>query len=91
MNKYWKLLDWIIGGIVTIFFLYSPMLSGRYGNIYIFYTSLTILGVFLIYCFSSGIYWMVKKNFKITLHYILIVTIYICFSISLFFYAAYHG
>lgn len=33
MNKYWKLLDWIIGGIVTIFFLYSPMLSMQYEHV----------------------------------------------------------
>ena len=91
MSNFWKLLDWIIGGIVTIFYLYTPMLFEQYGFYSPFMIPEIVVGLFLIYCFISGIYWSINKNFKIILHYILIILIYICLAISLLLYSAYHG
>lgn len=84
MNKYLKLTNWITGGIVTLFFLYGPMLSVQY-DFFLLYTSSRILAcLFLIYCLLSVIYWIRNKNYNLVIHYCLIVGIYILFSITLF-------
>ena len=84
MNKYLKLLNWIIGGIVTLFFLYGPMLSFQYDCFFIYTSSRILAGLFLMYCLFSVIYWIINKNFNLVIHYCLIVGIYTLFSISLF-------
>lgn len=84
MSKYLKLINWIIGGIVTIFFLYGPMLSEQYGCFLIYTSSQVVAGLFLIYCLFSAIYWIVNKNLNLVIHYCLIVGIYILFSFLLF-------
>lgn len=81
MSKKLKLIHWILGGIITIFFLYAPMLSVQYDCFFIRASSKIITSLFLIYCLFSAIYWVIKKNIKLAMHYCLIVSTYIIGSI----------
>lgn len=89
MSKYthWKLIDWIIGGIGLIciylepsnFFepnLYEPSLYSSPYNI-----PQRIVGLFLIYCFLSIIYWVINKKTNMVVHYSVIIAIYIAITI----------
>ena len=91
MSKYLKLINWIIGGVITIFFLYAPMLSMQYGCFFLYTSSRIVAGIFLIYCLLSAIYWVINKKFKLVIHYCLIVPTYILFSIIIFVIAASRG
>lgn len=84
MIKYLKLINWVLGGIVTIFFLYGPMLSEQYGCFFIYKSSRIVTIVFLIYCLISAIYWLINKKLNLAVHYFLILAIYIVFSFILF-------
>lgn len=72
--KDWKMLDWIIAGIVAISFVSVPDWLLEYNS----YTIPIILAsIFLIYCFLSGLYWAIHKKINMAIHYSLIVTLYI--------------
>ncbi|MBS6509862.1 MAG: hypothetical protein KH369_16790 [Paraclostridium bifermentans] len=72
--KDWKMLDWIIAGIVAISFVSVPDWLLEYNS----YTIPIILAsIFLIYCFLSGLYWAIHKKINMVIHYSLIVTLYI--------------
>ena len=91
MSKYWKHLDWIIGGIVTIFYLYAPMLFEQYSYSSPYKIPIIVVVVFLIYCFLSGIYWMMNKKLNMVFHYCLIIGIYLLATITIMVIAAYKG
>lgn len=88
MSKHiWKLIDWIIGGFGLIFIylapskffepnLYDPSLYSSPYNI-----PQRIVGLFLIYCFLSVIYWVIKKKINMVVHYSLIIAIYIAITV----------
>ncbi|WP_270507113.1 hypothetical protein [Paraclostridium sordellii] len=88
MSKYLKLLNWVSGGIITIFFLYGPMLSVQYECSLISKSSRIVTIVFLLYCLLSAIYWLINKKLNLVVHYSLILTIYIGLSFILFIIAA---
>lgn len=83
----WKLIDWTIGGIGLIciylapsnFFepnLYEPSLYSSPYKI-----PQRIVGLFLIYCFLSIIYWVINKKINMVVHYSIIIAIYIAITI----------
>lgn len=88
MSKHiWKLIDWIIGGFgLTCIYLapsnffepnlYEPSLYSSPYNI-----PQRIVGIFLIYCFLSVIYWVIKKKINMVVHYSLIIAIYIAITV----------
>ncbi|MCU9815806.1 hypothetical protein [Paraclostridium sp. AKS73] len=88
MNKHiWNLIDWIIGEFGLIFIisepskffepnLYEPNLYSSPYNI-----PQRIVGLFLIYCFLSVIYWVIKKKINMVVHYSLIIAIYIAIAV----------
>lgn len=89
MIKYndWKMIDWIIAGIVAISFLEIPdwFLKNKPYTIptmatvydYPYNTPIIIVGVFLIYCFLAGVYWIINKKINRVVHYCLVATLYI--------------
>lgn len=89
MSKYtyWKLIDWIIGGIGLLCIIFEPSKffepnlyePSLYSNPYMI--PQRIVGAFLIYCFLSGIYWITNKKINMVLHYSLIIAIYIAITI----------
>jgi hypothetical protein len=84
MSKYkdWKMLDWIIGGIGIICIISEPTRffePSLYSNPY--KIPQMVVGVFLIYCFLSVIYWIINKKINMAIHYFLIVAIYIAITI----------
>lgn len=92
MGKYLKLIEWILGGIITIFFLYGPgwfYNHNPYSDPY--KVPLMLVAIFLIYCFSLGIYWMINKNIKMACHYGLIIITYIVVNIAILVFVAYKG
>lgn len=92
MSKYRKLIDWVIGLIVTIFFLYVPsyfFVINPYINPY--KIPMIVLGSFLAYCILSIIYWTINKNMKLAVHYILMFVADIVSIIFLIVIAAYMG
>lgn len=92
MSKYRKLIDWVIGLIVTIFFLYGPsyfFVINPYVNPY--KIPVIVLGSFLSYCILSIIYWTTNTNIKLAVHYILIFVVDIVSIISIIVVAAYMG
>ena len=69
MSKYkdWKMIDWIIVGFVGISFIeipehldILPTMVAVYD--YPYNIPIIIAGVFLIYCFLSGVYWIKNKK-----------------------------
>lgn len=92
MFKHWKLIDWIIGGIVTVLFLYGPVWFFEHiPNIDPFKIPIWVAFVYILYCTLLAIYWIINKNFKMAFHYALIITMYVGFTIFVILYAAYHG
>lgn len=91
MSKYSKLINWILGGFITIFFLYGPMLSEQYNCFFLYTSSRILAGLFLIYCLLSSIYWIRNKNLKLVIHYSIIVGLYILLSFMFFIVAAHLG
>lgn len=89
MSKYtyWKLIDWIIGGIGLLCIIFEPSKffepnlyePSLYSNPYMI--PQRIVGAFLIYCFLSGIYWVINKKINMVVHYSLIIAIYIAITI----------
>lgn len=89
MSKYtyWKLIDWIIGGIGLLCIIFAPSKffepnlyePSLYSNPYMI--PQRIVGAFLIYCFLSGIYWVINKKINMVVHYSLIIAIYIAITI----------
>lgn len=89
MNKYkdWKMIDWIIAGILAFSsvtlpnwiidqHLYKlPIMATGYD--YPYNIPIIVAGIFLIYCFLSLIYWIINKNINMVIHYCLIAIIYI--------------
>ncbi|MFR3498004.1 MAG: hypothetical protein ACLTT7_03145 [Paraclostridium bifermentans] len=88
MSKHtWKLIDWIIGGIGLICIYLSPS-NFFEPNLYepSLYSSpykipQRIVGLFLIYCFLSIIYWVINKKTNMVVHYSIIIAIYIAITI----------
>lgn len=91
MNKYkdWKMIDWIILGFVGISFISIPDWMIEH-NLYKFNTMVTVYdypynipiiisGIFLIYCFLLGGYWVRNKKNNMVVHYCLLGSIYILF------------
>lgn len=89
MNKYkdWKMIDWIIAGFVIISFVEVPDWILEH-NLYKLPTMVTVYdypynipiieaGIFLIYCFLLGVYWIKNKKINMVIHYCLLATIYI--------------
>lgn len=88
MSKHtWNIIDWIIGGLGLIFIisepskffepnLYEPSLYSAPYNI-----PQKVVGIFLIYCFLSVIYLIIKKKINMVVHYSLIITIYIAITV----------
>lgn len=89
MSKYkdWKMIDWIIVGFVGISFIEIPDWILEH-NLYKLSTTVTVYdypynipiivaGVFLIYCFLSGVYWIKNKKINMVVHYCLLATMYI--------------
>lgn len=81
-HTHWKLIDWIIGGLGLIFIISEP------SNLYepSLYSSpykipQRIVGLFLIYCFLSVIYWLLNKKINMVVHYSLIIAIYIAIAV----------
>lgn len=101
MSKYtyWKILDWIIAGIVAISFLevpgwflkHNPDNLPKIGTVYGYPYNIPIMiaGVFLIYCFLSGVYWIKNKKINMVVHYCLIATMYI--TITMLYVIAYNS
>lgn len=95
----WKMLDWIITGIVAISFLEVPgwFLKHNPYNLPIMVTvydypyniPIMIAGAFLIYCFLSGVYWIINKKLNMVVHYCLVATIYI--TITMLYVIAYNS
>lgn len=56
--------------------LYEPSLYSAPYNI-----PQRVVGIFLIYCFLSVIYWIIKKKINMVVHYSLIITIYIAITV----------
>ncbi len=88
MSKRLILINWILGGIITVFFLYGPMLSEQYECFSIYTISRISTVLFLIYCLLSVIYWIINKKLKLVVHYCLILALYIGGSFILFIIAA---
>ncbi|MDK2565083.1 hypothetical protein QOZ84_16250 [Romboutsia sedimentorum] len=98
MSKYkdWKTLDWIITGIVAISFLLVPDWLVEHNTSimvtvydYPYNIPIMIAGVFLIYCFLSGVYWIVNKKIHMVVHYCLIATA--CITITMVYIIAYNS
>lgn len=89
MSKYTylKLINWIIGGIGLICIMFAPSKffepnlyePSLYSNPY--KIPQRIVGIFLIYCFLSGIYWLINKKINMVVHYSLIIAMYIAITI----------
>ena len=86
MSKYkdWKMIDWIIVGFVGISFIeipehldILPTMVAVYD--YPYNIPIIIAGLFLIYCFLSGVYWIKNKKINMVVHYCLLATMYITF------------
>jgi len=101
MSKYtyWKLLDWIIAGIIAISFFEVPgwFLKHKPDNLpikgtvygYPYNIPIMIAGVFLIYCFLSGVYWLINKKIHMVVHYCLVASI--CIAIAMLYVIAYNS
>lgn len=92
MSKQLRIINWIIGGVVTLFFLFGPMWffdQNPYSNPY--KIPMRVVYLFLIYCLLSGIYWIRNKKIKIAFHYFLIVAVYIAIAFTIIIIAAYKG
>ncbi|MBO3445746.1 hypothetical protein [Clostridium sp. CCUG 7971] len=91
MSKQLRIINWIIGGIITILYLYGPMWSMQYNFSSLSEISRIVASVFLIYCLISGIYWIKNKKTKMAFHYFLIVAVYIAIAFTIFIIAVHRG
>lgn len=83
----WKMIDWIIAGIVAISFLEipdwflrnKPYTISTVATVYDYPDNIPIIiaGVFLIYYFLSGVYWIINKKINRVVHHCLVATLYI--------------
>ncbi|MGX4599027.1 hypothetical protein [Faecalimicrobium sp. JNUCC 81] len=92
MSKQLRIINWIIGGVVTLFFLFGPMWffdQNPYSNPY--KIPVRVVYLFLIYCVLSSAYWIMHKKSNMIFHYLLIVIVYTCIAFSIIVYAAYKG
>lgn len=93
------MIDWIITGIVAISFLSVPdwVLEHNQYKLPIMVTvydypyniPIMIAGVFLIYCFLSGAYWIINKKIPMVVHYCLTATV--CITITMLYIIAYNS
>lgn len=98
MSKYkdWKMIDWIITGIVAISFLSVPdgLIKDNSSTMVTVFDypdniPIIIAGVFLIYCFLSGAYWIINKKIPMVIHYCLTATV--CITITMLYIIAYNS
>ncbi|GAA0106588.1 hypothetical protein UT300013_32120 [Paraclostridium sordellii] len=90
MNKYkdWKMINWIIEGIVLMSFILIP--NWIYDQTHIRYNIPIILSsIFLMYCFLSIAFFIKNKKINMVIHYCLVIVT--CTSIIALYIIAYQS